>query len=250
MKVSIWNLENLAERSVTGPRQRIEPDYAWLRGRMARIGADVWMVQEVESEAALRRVLPQERAWKVFTGQRATGARRRIPIRTAIAVHERLGDDVTFRTVRLGPGLFGARDAVHCEVAGVSLLSVHLKAGCWKGAWSEEQSWRNADLPCPRQWVQSRAVARWLAQEGLRIAGGDFNRRFDVDDAQRRRLVRKGNRIVPAGTQGESGSVDWFVFNHAANQHWPDTEARPEAMPRHESAPDHEPISIVIATGA
>lgn len=72
LKVATWNIEHLAEKDGEGCRPRTEADYALLRRHADALNADVIAFQEVQSEAAARRVFDPQRGFQAPVGTRPT----------------------------------------------------------------------------------------------------------------------------------------------------------------------------------
>src|SRR5688572_19397204 len=74
IKVATWNLEHLAAENGVGCRPRTDADYTELRRHVDALGAHVIALQEVEDEAAARRVFPADR-WSIVMSQRPRSTR-------------------------------------------------------------------------------------------------------------------------------------------------------------------------------
>ena len=254
MRLATWNLEHLATEVGMGPKPRTLQGWTHLAGIAGEVGAQIWLLQEVDSEAAVARVLP-EAEWSVIVAPcRWRDRKRAVALRTAIAVNKRGGGRQRLRWThsrRLGPRWMGGRLCVEVGIAingeTVRILCVHLKAGCWSKDLS--RILRNPDLSCPMQWTQQAAVRRWLQGDGLRIAGGDFNREMaEPTDAMRRRVERARGSVVAATEDrtGGEGRIDHWVLNAPAARSWTKVVAHVHTMAPHPENPDHTPVSIEL----
>lgn len=200
LRIATWNLQWLLapestavlvrdcvpEQASPGPRRRYLPcsavesaerslqDYEALARYARRLDADVIALQEVDGEAAARRIFPRHRF--CFTGRvnlQNTGLAIRpgIPYRCEPDLVE-LELDGSLRR--------GAQVTIYPGGAGeVRLLAVHLKSGC-----------NNRPLDDPREQCRTLArqvpvLERWIDEQaaaGRRFAVlGDFNRRLQQE---------------------------------------------------------------------
>ena len=194
LRIAAWNLEHLKDTNLEGCVPRVEADYAAITRQVEALDADIVAFQEVENEAAARRVFPPSE-WQIevstrpvpasnrtcrerpeaLLGHLATGfaIRRGIPYRreadlSALGVgsrFDRWGTEVSL--------LEGGRE--------LRLLSIHLKSGCW-GA-GEDRDVSRATT-CRTLHEQLRVLKVWSDEQ--RGAGvdfvilGDFNRRLAI----------------------------------------------------------------------
>lgn len=187
LRIATWNLEHLAERDGEGCRPRTNPDYEAMRAYLQAINPDVVAFQEVENEAAARRVFEQS-AYDVFIEYRQ-GSGRETPCSGRESAHMRR--QATGFAVRRGLNVLRHPDLTALQARGLDLrsgvditvarpggaplrlLSVHLKSGCFQGASSRD---------CPRLFEQVPIVEGWIdarVQEDVRFGVlGDFNRRL------------------------------------------------------------------------
>lgn len=254
MHLATWNLEHLASDTGTGLKPRTFVGWAHLAEIAREIEADVWLLQEVDSEAVVRQVL-REPCWAVRVAPRRWRDRRRsVALRTAIAVNtEKIGPERLKWTdpVKLGGWWVGARLCTEADIGidgdTVRLLCVHLKSGCWSG--NSAGMFGRPSLVCARQMNQQAAVRRWLQAGGLRIAGGDFNRVMaDPADAMRKRAEGIGASVIPSPEDrpGKEGRIDHWVLNEAASRKWRKVIAETQTMKYHPENPDHEPVRIEL----
>ena len=254
VRLATWNLEHLATAAAVGPKPRTVQGWTHLARIAAGVRADVWLLQEVDSEAAVAHVLP-EADWSVIVAPRRRSDRSRIvALRTAVAVSKFGGGRYRLcgaRSLTLGPRWIGGRPCleVGVELGGktVRILCVHLKAGCWSQGLGRLLP--KPTLACPIQWWQQAGFRRWLQGGGLRIAGGDFNREMARPaDAMRRRAERVGASVVATAEHQatEYGRIDHWVLNAPAASSWTTVVARVHSMSSHPENPDHAPVSIEL----
>ncbi len=190
IKIATWNLEHLAARDGAGCRPRVEKDYETLRHYARKLKADVIAFQEVESIAAAHRVFDpavyrieisarphtaseecRNLAGKFLTAQRVGLAiRKHIPY-TRLRDFQELGVSGT----RWGVGIL-----VYPRTTPVSLLSIHLKSGCF----SEPLNAASSNPNCAILAEQRSKLEEWIDRHAARgerfIVLGDFNRRLNV----------------------------------------------------------------------
>jgi endonuclease/exonuclease/phosphatase family metal-dependent hydrolase len=176
IKIATWNLDWLSRRSHEGNTPRSDADYARLARYARRLDADIVALQEVDGEAAARRVFDPSLYAFHFTRdennpQRAGFAvKKLLPLRPFPDVPA-LDMEGTRRGADIGLKLDGGE---------LRLLSIHLKTGCW------EESLETATEPCRILRRQLPALEAWV-DERARAGGpfavlGDFNRRLGPGD--------------------------------------------------------------------
>lgn len=189
IKVATWNIEHLAERNGEGCRPRQNADYDALRRYADLLDADVIAFQEVESQAAAKRVFDPAIYEVVFSmrpASRRGGACYGSPGQTIR--HQGVGfairKDVVFTRnpdlAELGLGNAGLRWGVDVTLHGsvpLRLLNVHLKSGCNSGR-------APSDRDCPILFAQEPVLEQWIdarALQGVAFAVlGDWNRRISA----------------------------------------------------------------------
>jgi endonuclease/exonuclease/phosphatase family metal-dependent hydrolase len=186
IRLATWNLEHLAASNGTGCRPRTEADYQALRKHADRLGADVIALQEVENEAAARRVfLPDD--WTVAMSKRPAGTPggtcRENPslniLNQDVGFAIRKGIPYTrntdFADLAVGnPDLRWGVDITLNVPKPIRLLAIHLKSGCNSGR-------AENDTDCTIIFNQAEVLERWIdsraaAGEDYAILG-DWNRR-------------------------------------------------------------------------
>lgn len=235
LRIASWNIEHFVFDEMRGCRPRTAQDFDRVRAVIDQVDADIWLLQEIEGEAALARVFdPAE--WVFHVERRPAGSdypacRGRddgsllamqataTVVRRGV-VHDRL-DDVTeldvFGNERMRWGtLIRLREGDELEV-----LNVHLKSGCFAGMRSQA---------CGELFAQLNVLARWVGQRvaaGIPvIIGGDLNRRMNIETDVFWALLNADNDLSIAGAgqrarclQQYPQFINFFVFS-------------PDAMPR------------------
>jgi exonuclease III len=176
--IASWNVEHLRDQNGEGPVPRQDADYARLAGYAAALGADVIALQEIENEAAARRVFAAGE-YQLFIEERSNAQRTGFAVKTGLAAVNN-GD---FAALALDGSVRRGVD-ITVTVAGqpIRLLSVHLKSGCFDAPLSTpgndcEKLLRQ--VPLLEGWIDQRT------QEGVPFAIlGDWNRRFDAEPGQ------------------------------------------------------------------
>jgi hypothetical protein len=186
VRLATWNLEHLAASNGTGCRPRTDADYKTLRDHADRLGADVISLQEIESEAAARRVFSPE-TWTVVMSERPDSTRSgpcgENPalsiLKQDVGFAIRKGIPFTrnpdFRDLGVGnPDLRWGVDVTLNLPKPIRLLAIHLKSGCNSGRAPN-------DADCPIIFQQGEILERWIdaraaAGEDYAILG-DWNRR-------------------------------------------------------------------------
>lgn len=217
LRIATWNIYLLFDETSDaaafppGRIPRTEADFRNLASVMARIDADIWALQEVESIQAL------DRLTKYLPGRymAAISSRTGRALKTAVLIRakpdlqvERLPDFSALDLARL-------RNALVLQVQvgelGFSMMVVHLQSGCF-GPESE--------TPDCDSWVtrreQLRLLNRWLREQLMAdpsrkiVALGDFNQRF-VPGSQGWSLLTDGVPLtaVDTGWKNDCWFYDW-----------------------------------------
>ena len=267
LRIASWNLEHLNDAHGEGCVERSGDDFDAIARRIEALDADVVAFQEVENEAAARRVFDPAR-WNVVmssrpdTGEGPTCYNRpegRLQHQaTGIAIRRSVGFRRGTDLATLAGGDPYLRWGTHV-VAGrgeqqLHILSVHLKSGCW-GAGQDAQG-REA---CTVLRSQMNVLRGWIDERerhGERFAiAGDFNRRlaipgdwaWDVLSPEDRRL-----ELVTDGSRSHCDArfpdfIDHLVFGGPEGPIANTGSFREE--PRDAPHPDHCAISVAIADG-
>lgn len=177
LRVASWNIEWLHARSGRGPVPRDAADYRRLRSYANQLDADVVALQEVEGEAAARRVFDPSRYSFHFSKREAAQL-------TGFAFKKQLRVQAhpDFSPLGLGDSLRRGTD-ISVQLGGTSLrmLSVHLKSGCFGDSLNSGRSAcrkLSRQLPILESWIDARA-----AQQQPFAVLGDFNRRLKLSEA-------------------------------------------------------------------
>ncbi|TQM90128.1 endonuclease/exonuclease/phosphatase family protein [Roseinatronobacter monicus] len=204
LRIASWNIEHLVASTDSGCRPRSEADFQRVRDVIADVDADIWLLQEIEGEAALARVFDTD-DWVVHVedrrprrsypecrhtpGQHLSMQATAIVLRAGIA-HRRLPDlkalDVS--------GRGSLRHGVLIELTGprpLTILNTHLKSGCFEGAGRQACGDLFAQLPVLRDWYD--------AQNGPVLIGGDLNRRLEVPNDTFWAVLNEYNDLHIAG---------------------------------------------------
>jgi endonuclease/exonuclease/phosphatase family metal-dependent hydrolase len=186
VRLATWNLEHLAASNGVGCRPRTDSDYQTLRDHADRLGADVIALQEVENEAAARRVFSPD-AWTVVMSDRPDSTRGgtcgenpalkilKQDVGFAIRKGIRFKRNDDFKDLALGnPDLRWGVDVTLDLPKPIRLLAIHLKSGCNSGRAA-------GDADCPIIFQQAEILEQWIdaraaAGEDYAVLG-DWNRR-------------------------------------------------------------------------
>lgn len=192
LRIAAWNIEHLAAVPELGCFPRDDAGYALVADVISRVDADVWLLQEIDGVEALERVFGTGWSFHVEeregSGQyplcrgRDDGSRLRAQ-NTAIAIrdtipHERLPDFTELDVNGSGRMRHGVALTL-LEGEPIDIMSVHLASGCHQGDTSNV---------CPTLFGQAEVLENWIDTRSAAgravIVGGDFNRRFEMDDDQ------------------------------------------------------------------
>jgi len=176
LRLATWNLYWLSAEPASGMVRRSESDYAHLRRYARQLDADVIALQEVDGEAAARRVFDPAVYAFHFTGDGKNRQKTGFAWKRSLRVEPQpdLVELAISRTRR------GADILVRLGDRSIRLLAVHLKSGCFDDPMNSRKracGVLNQQLPILESWIDARAA------EGIPFAVlGDFNRRFVAGD--------------------------------------------------------------------
>ncbi len=269
LRLAAWNLEHLDDAEGEGCVGWTEAAYAALARQVAGLDADVVAFQEVENEAAARRVFPASR-WDVVVSSRPPLLPSRACWRREGAV---LGHLATGFAIRRGldwrrhPDLrqlggddgfqrWGTDVTVTDGSGELRLLSVHLRSGCW----GEEQD-RDAERSdtCDTLRRQTTLLRDWAdarrAEGAAFVILGDFNRRLAVPGDWAWRLLSPSSaplRLVtgeaPYGCDPRfSEFIDHIVAGGGAEDAL--VPGSFQEVPRQGPHPDHCAVLAAFGTG-
>ena len=227
IRIATWNIENLREASGEGKNPRYEQDYRRLRKYAKLLDAEIVALQEIENEAALRRVF-DPKLYKFFVSTREAKSRKR----TAFAVKRKIPAK-RYRDLFSDPEGKGVlRHGIDIEISvngrSIRLLSVHLKALC------SEDLLTGEGAVCKELASQISILQEWIYErvgEGMPfVVMGDFNRRLSgekdifwskIDEGEPAgvNLVRATEGLASKCWGGRrSGYVDHIVYGLEVKQ--------------------------------
>ena len=268
LKVATWNIEHLAERDGEGCRPRKEADYALLRRHADALNADVIAFQEVQSEAAARRVFDPAKYDIVFSSRPASGTgggcrgkpglniqNQSVGFAVRKGVAWRRNEDLS--ALALGnPNLRWGVDITVGRDNPIRLLTVHLKSGCNSGRAA-------SDPDCPILFDQAPVLEGWIdsrarAGEAF-VVLGDWNRRIASRNDAFFAEINDGDPDAAALVQAAGGRpaeckaryrefIDHIVAGReAAARIEPDSfEEYTYDAPEADHPSDHCPVSVRI----
>jgi endonuclease/exonuclease/phosphatase family metal-dependent hydrolase len=200
LTLSTWNIEWLTNNP--NPRfpqsLRDESDFKALRNHLQSFNPDILAFQEVDSEAALRKVIGYE--YKVYFSDRALPSNQQhqfsaINQFTGFAVRSDI--DVInvpdFPLIKGNRLRFASGIKVINQESTINLLSLHLKAGC-SGKYSNRNS-------CRTLKQQGRVINSWIKQVEERgesyIVLGDFNHNLAYRGDWLWEIITEGLTLAP-----------------------------------------------------
>lgn len=238
LRIADWNIEHLAENDGQGCKPRTEEDYGRLRAAIATLDADIIAFQEVENEAAARRVFPAE-TYLIFIDAQTTApgdicsgtTRPRLAQSAGFAVRRELAPFIErhpdLRTIATDGADPTNRAGVDISVnigPPLRLLAVHLKSSCPNRPAETNDA-------CATVYAQARALGAWAAErrsDGHAYAiVGDFNRHMVARDQSFLRTISDaaGEPLVTAdagalqtcpGRYVNTPLIDHFVLDNDA----------------------------------
>ncbi len=263
VRIAAWNIEHLTEVSGAGCAPRDEAGLDLVADYISRVDADIWLLQEIDGEAALTRVFGEGWTFHVETREAAgeyplcwgseDGSRLRaqntvIAVRDGIA-HERLPDltalDLTGeRRTRYGVGI-SLPGPVPTDI-----LNVHLASGCAAGDTAQSCATLVGQAEVLESWVDERSASGRAV-----IVGGDFNRRLEAEgdpvwaglnDGAPASLHIAGAGTGPACNPRYTEFIDFLVLNDAAWARKVEGSFRETTYDTPQRPSDHCPVSISI----
>lgn len=223
-----WLGDGVNDHMLRGKPKRGAADFERLRGVVAGLGADIIVLQEVENEAALRRILPGG-GWQVFISGRKTNPEwaQRVAIIARPGLQVRRLPDVKSLGLPNEHGEPRLRYGVDVEISHggrkFRLLGIHLKTGCFTAKpekWACEQLWKQ--LPPLKEWIEARAAEStpfviagdWNRE--LYTPGGEFWAELDDGAPAKLRLTALGRKAPRNCWNAEKQRVDHIVLGDSA----------------------------------
>lgn len=280
LTIATWNLEHLAEKNGEGCRPRQNADYQLLQSYADRLldekngyKVDIIALQEVQNEAAVKRVFPPSK-WNIVLSSRPSSTQprkcRENPNNTLTTqlVGFAIRKDIVFEKKKdleaLDLGNLGLRRGVYIVVKDspqpLHLLAVHLKSGCFSDSLSAPPSNNStcqelaSQLPILETWIDQRV------EKGERFAiAGDFNRRVNLPGDEFWREIDDSEPDIGADleavTEGRLSNcnrykdyIDHIVLEKGVERAVSERSffqlVYKEAEPEHPS--DHCPIGVTI----
>lgn len=261
--LAAWNIAHLAGEPGQGCVPRDAAGYQLVADTIDAVGADVWLLQEIENEAALARVFdPVE--WTFHVEARADtgpgpecrgrddGSRLRMQ-RTAVVVrngieHTRGPDLAALDVDDRGRLRHGVTVTLEVDGAPLDLLSIHLRSGCFFGDTGDACSTLFRQVPVLEAWVDERSDAGRAV-----LVGGDFNRRLegvgdavwlDLADGTPSALNIAGEGIGPECDPRYRQFIDFLVMNEEAARLFGEGSFSETTFGETEQPSDHCPISV------
>ncbi len=189
LRIATWNMEHLAELDGVGCRPRTEADYVQMRDYVAKVDADVFAMEEVESAAAAARVFTPDKYDIYFSTRPASGRSgecrgepglhiRNQGVGFAVRKGLQVQRNPDLAVLALGdPNLRWGVDITVRNGAGqpLRLLGVHLKSGCFDKA--------DPTPTCSTVFKQADVLKWWVAEREADpsvpyLILGDWNRRL------------------------------------------------------------------------
>lgn len=263
LRIAAWNIEHLTATPGAGCLPRDESALDLVADYVTRVDADIWLLQEVDGQAALARVFGDGWTFHVEARQaardyplchgREDGSRLRAQ-NTAIAVregiaHERLPDLVALDVTGEGRTRYGVVITLPGP-APTDVMSVHLTSGCFAGDRSDR---------CPALFDQVGVLETWIDARSTGghavIVGGDFNRRLetagdpvwaDLNDGDPAGLHIAGAGSGPACSPRYTEFIDFLLLNDAARARKVTGSFRETTYDTPTRPSDHCPISVRI----
>lgn len=268
LRIAAWNIEHLAAQNAMGCAPRDDAGYERVAAIIDEVGADIWLLQEIENEAALARVFdPAE--WTFHIEARPAVEPEDYPLCRGRDDGARLTMQSTAIVVRRGidhaalpaladldvEGQDRLRWGVAITLAGetpLDLMSIHLKSGCFSGDSASACPVFFDQVPVLESWIDQRSAAG----RGI-IVGGDFNRRLesegdsvwlDLNDGDPAPLRIAGAGIGPQCNPRYADFIDFIVLNEDAATRKIDGSFFEMTFsgPRERHPSDHCPIALDV----
>lgn len=201
IKVATWNMEHFTYPLNAGCRPRSEAELTAMKAYIAKVDADVYGVEEVASEQALRQLFPED-SWQIVFSARpdsdvyecrgsgftstqqkvAIVSRKTLPIESASQ----------FSALSVGnPGLrYGVEARISTPMGPVDVLTVHMKSGCFVSNYHDKES-----KACNTLETQSPVLIDWISahekSDTPYLIMGDFNHQLgETDNALKKEILQ------------------------------------------------------------
>ncbi|MFN3313124.1 MAG: endonuclease/exonuclease/phosphatase family protein [Hyphomonas sp.] len=261
LRIAAWNIEHLTGLTGAGCFPRDEAGLDLVAGYIAQVDADIWLLQEIDGEAALERVFGEGWTFHVEAREpageyplcrgRDDGTRLRAQ-NTAIAVrngieHERLADFTDLDVNENRRTRYGVAITLPGP-APMDIMSVHLASGCHAGGESGVCPLLFSQIERLETWIDARSAAGRAV-----IVGGDFNRRLELsgdtvweelNDGVPSALHIAGAGTGPACDPRYTEFIDFILMNDAAKSGKVTGSFRETTDTAPERPSDHCPISV------
>lgn len=262
--VASWNMEWLTTeqaRLPEGKSVRDDAAFAQMAAFAKKIGADVYVLQEVDGAAAAAKVF-DPRAYDLLVAEGGNVQSVVVAVRKGVKWQRHPDVDLDIRPDASGRGQRNGVDVTLSLASGpLRVLGVHLKSGCFDDRTRENpfpgRERKVADA-CSIQDEQAEALSAWIAAreaagENFMVVG-DFNRRFSSKDSFWRSLSDRHALWDLGWTQKSEchgGKYPQFIDHVVVNRPFKDkVGAFDEVVYAEHGAPvmaDHCPITVRVA---
>ncbi|CCQ10004.1 Metal-dependent hydrolase [Pseudoalteromonas luteoviolacea B = ATCC 29581] len=207
VSIATWNVEHLSAPIENGCKPRTIEQLIAMQQYVARIDADVFALQEVASESAVRLLFP-ENDWTVILSERPDSGsyvcrgseRQSTQQKVAFAIKKSLPVVEQKSVEALGLNMEGLRFGLQLTIEDqhglINILNVHLKSGCFVKDYQAHDS-----EACQIFAKQVPLIENWIDEQIKRgdrfVILGDFNHRLaSIDNAFAQRLFKHTRNLV------------------------------------------------------
>lgn len=176
LRIASWNIEWLDTTPEQRQQERTPADYRTLKSYAEKLDADVIAFQEVADRASAARLFPTDE-YQIIMSSRDNDQKVGFAIRKTLTVQQlpelKALDLHSKQSLRYGLPI----KVTTTDQQSLTLLNVHLKAGCYNNK-AEKQSKRRKS--CQQLQRQARLIHNWAEQQGNTSFAilGDFNRQL------------------------------------------------------------------------
>ena len=157
VRIATWNIEHLRAQNQVGAVKRDDQDFAKLASLAQSLDADIIALQEVDGEAAARRVF-DDGVYNFHFSDRNDRQRTGFAVRKTINVTS----DLDYTDLSIGDSVRRGTDiTVEIDGQALRLLSVHLKSGCFDRPLTTNSNACNKleqQLPILERWIDERTI--------------------------------------------------------------------------------------------